>query len=749
MAAVACVLLSGAALAAPAEPLRLKLERELRDPRAGVPEQRPIFAIGDRVSSSIEGETTIEGNAELRRAGTIVRGDHILYREVDDELVATGHVRIVRDGAVIEGERLQLRIDASEGVFQSPSYELSQYNGRGSASRIDFLGPGQLGFTQATYTTCPLPDPDWYLRAESMRVDEDADEGTGRSASLHFKGRKIIGLPWIAFPLGEGRRSGFLAPSFSMNSRTGAEFTVPYYWNIAPNRDMTLYPRLSFRRGLQLGTEIRYLEPSQYGDLRAEYLPSDRVSGDPRYFWAWRSTFTNVGGWSGAANVKGVSDDNYFVDFSRTIVSSAERSLPRDIFLSRGFGDWTYLARMTKWQNILDARNAPPYERMPQFQARHLRNDVGGFDFATVFDATWFSRPLANAPEGLRVVANPSVSYPVLRPGWFVVPRVAVHASNYQLSQNTAQPLTIGRSLPTFSLDGGLVFERRANLFGGPAIQTLEPRLFFVRTPYRDQTSVPVFDSGAADFNFAQLFSTNTFVGDDRIADVNQLTAALVSRVIDPADGAERLRFALGQRIYFAQQRVALPGVTPPTDRRSDVLLAASGEFGHAHSFDSGLQWSVRDRRVPRLNFAWRYHPRDGRILNVGTRFQNNELGQVDVSWRWPVSAGWRALGRVNYSWLTKTIDPVTLALVTAKPGIIESLIGFEYESCCWGARVVLQRYVTAPSSITTTAFFLQFELKGLGRVGSNPFDILRRNIPGYQLPTDRPGPPDRYFGYE
>jgi LPS-assembly protein len=193
---------------------------------------------------------------------------------------------------------------------------------------------------------------------------------------------------------------------------------------------------------------------------------------------------------------------------------------------------------------------------------------------------------------------------------------------------------------------------------------------------------------------------------------------------------------------------VQIPGVDPRSDKRSDILVAASALLGPAMSFDAGMQYSVRDNKVPRLNLLWRYLPADGRILNAGVRYLRDQLGQVDTSWRWPVSARWMALGRINYSWLKHTIDPATLAPIEAKPGIIEAVAGFEYTEDCWATRFVMQRFVTAAGK-STTAFFIQLELSGLGRLGSNPFDILRRNIPGYRLPNDRPEQPSRFFGYE
>src|SRR5690606_38030870 len=296
----------------------------------------------------------------------------------------------------------------------------------------------------------------------------------------------------------------------------------------------------------------------------------DRVTDSSRYFFQLHNDFSDWGGWSGGWNVRGVSDDDYFVDYGRSIVSSSERLLPRVFHASRALpNDWTALVSVQTWQSILDARPGP-YERIPQVQLRNVVRDAYGFDLDTVLDATRFRAPTASMPEGWRALANPQLSYPIVRPGWFIVPKAQVHLTSYQIDSGFGEGFdrTASSAVPTFSIDSGLVFERPARFFGRDVTQTLEPRLFYARTPFRDQSDLPVYDTTVADFNFAQLFSENTFVGYDRIADVNQLTAAAVSRLIDPATGAERFRFAIGQRIHFSPQRVSIPGVEPRTDER-------------------------------------------------------------------------------------------------------------------------------------------------------------------------------------
>lgn len=730
----------------PDRPLRLISERVFGGAAGGDDAKRPIFASGNSITGSPQGTTKIQGGAEIRRGSTRVLGETIVFDQKTEQLEADGKVQISRDGTIFSGPSLKLNLATSEGVFLSPNYELLTNGGRGSADRVDFEGPGRVTLRGATYSACDCEEPDWFLKAESLTLNRDQRVGEARNTSLHFKGYKLLTMPVFWFPLTNDRQSGFLTPSLALTTRTGAEVVVPYYWNIAPNRDMTLYPRFMSRRGIQLGGDFRYLENNYDGSLRAEYNPDDRFTNSDRFQWSLQHRIKRLGKWEGGVNLNGISDDNYFVDYGRSIVATSERNLPREVWLTRNINNWNVLLKATQFRSILDARDAPPYQRTPQLRLSNLTRR-GGMDLSTVVDATYFTRRLGEHTEGLRVVVNPSASYPIITPGWFFVPKVSLHASAYRLRTNPGFNRNINRVVPTLSLDTGLIFERQTRFLGRQVTQTLEPRLYYSLTPYRDQSDIPVFDTGVSEFGFAQLFSPNTFVGDDRIADINQVTAALQSRVISPLDGAEQLRFAIAQRLYFNQRVVTIPGLQTRTDRRSDILLAASGNLGRGISFDSGIQFSLGDSKVPRFNLSWRYWPEEGKIFNLGVRFRRDELGQIDTSFQWPIGRNWTALGRINYSWIDQKINDAG-QLEPTRPGVIESVLGFQYSSCCWASRFVVQRFATAANT-RTTAFFIQLELNGLARIGTDPFTILRRNIPGFRDLRSQPNPQDRFSVYQ
>ena len=708
-----------------------------------------IFASADTVSGRSELEVTFEGNAVLRRDGSVINADRLTYNPTNDVLTGVGSVRISKEGTVLLGTELSLKLDTQEGYMNKTAYTLGSLGGRGFAEKIEFLGPDLIRAKNAFYTTCDPVNPDWQLRTDELTLDEITQQGRSTGSKLFFKNQQIAGAPFFFFPLGKGRQSGFLTPGFESNTRIGFGAVAPWYWNIADNRDATFSPRVMSKRGFQLGTELRFLEPTAAGEFRYEFNPRDQVTNSFRWLGTGRLNW-QMADWTANLSVKRISDENYLVDYGRSLLASSETRLPTDFNLTRSFGQWNVAVRALTWQNILDAKNSPSYEILPQIRVSTER-DIGGFKVATVFDATRFDIARATGKAvGWRAVANPSISYPIQTAGYFITPKISVHASEYSLNFNPDGPTSIQRVLPTFSLDAGLIFDRNTTWRGEAVQQTLEPRIFYVRTPFKDQSKIPVFvDTAASELNFAQLLAENNFVGNDRIADANQLTTMLLSRIIRSSDGAEKLRFAVGQRWYFSEQKVTIaPTELPRSDTRSDILFAAGGNLSSDLAFDAGMQYSVETAKIPRFNASLRYTPVKGNLINLGYRLSKaTELDQFDVSWRWHLENRWTVLGRLNYSF-ARNGTAVTLQGRTDKPGLVEAILGLEYDVDCWTSRFVVQRFVAADLKPTTQLFF-QLELKGFGQIGISPFDVLKRNIPGYQTPNEQRKSPSTFFGYE
>ncbi|MFL6674691.1 MAG: LPS-assembly protein LptD [Massilia sp.] len=712
----------------------LHAQTAARGPRVD-DQNAPVTINAEEITGRPDRQLNLDRNVEITRGQTGMTADTACYFRVEDEVTAKGNVKMWRFGDRYKGDALQLNLDTGKGWVLHPEYRLQLSNAQGGARRIDFLGEDVAVVTDGTYSTCEGPDPSWYLKSSTLRLDSGRDVGSAGKTIIYFKGVPIIGTPAMSFSLSGARRSGWLPPSIGVGSKGSGELLVPYYFNIAPNRDLTVFPRLMIDRGLQLGATGRYIGETARGpysgETHAEYLHHDKITGTDRWFVNSLHNQTLAPGWSYGWNARAASDDQYPSDFSRTVAASAERQLLRELRTDYNAQYWSFNARAQSYQVLQDpasvtnpALKVPrPYDRLPQLNFHAGRYDVlGGFDWAVDAEATRFSHPENTFVQGNRAVVVSQVSYPFVRPGYFVTPKVMLHASRYDLSNNDLDPANprrnqINRVLPTFSLDSGLVFERAASFFGQASTQTLEPRLFYVRTPFKNQEAIPNFDTAVAGFNYAQLFSENRFVGADRVSDANQATAALVSRFIQ-SNGAERLRLAVGSRYYFSDPRVRLNPNEPRNQSRSDALLAASGSISDTWSFDSGVQYDAQGRSLYSSNAGVQWQPAPMKVLNAEYRYQRDSFRNADLSGQWPLSMRWYGVGRVSYSLRDRKL--------------LESLIGLEYKADCWVFRMGAQRFVTAAQT-TSTPIFFQLELNGLSRLGfGNPLESFNKSIPGY-----------------
>jgi LPS-assembly protein len=768
VALVAFALLHGGAAHAQAEPpLVLKPSPTLRETIPGDTRNRlPTFLTGRSVHGTPDLDAVVEGDAQLRRGDTVITADRIEYNAQEDLARAQGNVHINRAGNVFEGPLLQLKVESFEGFFENPSFRLLRNGAYGDASRVDFLDDKRSIVHNGTYTTCrrkPGPDwtPDWILRANTIRIDEEDETGRASGGVLKFMNVPILPVPSVSFPLSDTRKSGLLPPTIGIDNLSGLELTLPYYWNIAPNRDATISPTLMTRRGVDLGGEFRYLEPSYAGKWRGNYLPNDPLRHEDRWGYAvqhQQGFATSAGPLALNLDLNRVSDDNYWRDFSRSSASLTQRLLANDGSLSWASGAFSLSARALRWQTLQDvtAPIVPPYDRMPQIVGRHVRSDLpGGLETSVEADYTHFvSDPLlTNQPNGKRGYALAQLARPWQTPGWFVTPKLQLNATQYEFGAplaNGANSAT--RTVPTFSLDGGLILERDASYFGRSFRQTLEPRAFYVYTPFRDQNSLPTYDSAQKDFNFATIYTENEFSGNDRIADNNKLTLGVSTRLLDPDSGAEAARFGTALRTRFEDQKVTLPGAVPISERLSDILFGASVNWAPPWSTDAMVQYNPEIGRSIRSTLGGRYSPGPYRVLSAAYRLQRGQSEQLDVGWQWPLNDLWRqkdetagpgrglgegrwySVGRLNWSLMDKRL--------------VDSIIGLEYDAGCWLGRIVLERLQSGTSTSNKRILF-QLEFVGFTRIGSNALQTLKENIPRYQFLREQITQPSRFSNYD
>ncbi len=677
--------------------------------------EKPVVVEADRIEGIGQQEVRAVGNAVLRQDDQSLSADLIIYHPPREDVFALGNVVVQRGGNVVRGPRLEYNLESQTGQMEAPVYQLELNNARGQARLFLFEGENRYRAKQASYTTCPVNRDDWYLRVADLEIDRNTNVGVARNVWLEFQDVPILYSPYVDFPLGKERKSGFLPPVIGTTTQGGAEVTLPYYWNIAPNRDATIAPRVIARRGLMLANEFRYLERGYNGEAKVDVLPNDQVSGGDRWALLLQHGHAFSPQLQGAVNFQRVSDNNYFRDLASSVTLTSQTNLPQEGSLSYAGEGWTALARAQKYQTLQDplAPITPPYDRLPQLLLQGLKPDVLGADLGLNAEAVRFEHPTLET--GARLVAYPTLSYPLRTAFAYLTPKAGLHYTRYDLDRPGSEA-SLSRSLPIGSVDTGLFLERPVSAFGQRFLQTLEPRLFYVYVPFRDQEKLPNFDSADADFNFAQIFTENRFTGSDRIGDANQLTVALTSRLLEPDSGAERLRFALGQRFRFEKPRVQLASPISPSNR-SDLLASVGGRLTQSWLFDASMQWNPSDNETEKLNLYARYHPEPGKVANVGYRFTRNALEQVDVSAQWPLSSRWQGVMRYNYS--------------LRESRVLDALAGLEYDAGCWSVRFVAQRIATAVDQ-ASNAFFVQLEFTGLGKIGADPIHVLRSSIPGF-----------------
>lgn len=732
---------------------------------AGPDADQPVKIEARKISGTVEDEARAEGDVELRRGGLLLKADRLTYRTEGDRAVAEGRVSVSREGSTFRGPRLELQVQTFEGFFLQPEFDIGRTKTGGRAQRIDFAGSSRFQATQPIYSSCPLDGsggPDWLLTARKLSVDLDANEGVAEGARLQFLGVPLLVWPRLSFPVTGDRKSGWLPPDFRLDSRSGAALGVPYYWNIAPNRDATLSPRLVTRRGAALDSEFRYLEPSFRGRLWLDWMPSDRLAGRARH--AVQSTHEGGLPWSAGSTggryewaVTRVSDDDWWKDFSTGALSWTPRLLPllaaAEQPLTLSALEAQAYVRTRRWQVLQSLTDpmASPYNRTLQAGVRgqgalpagldgEFELEFNRFDLPNVTGVAGFAGNSASAtrPNAHRLHLTGHLERAWRQPGGWLTPRLALNVAGYDLDQALPDGRQrLARAIPTFSLDGGLTFERSTTAFGRALRQTLEPRFLYVNTPWREQSPYLTFDSAGKDFNFSSIFTGNEFSGVDRVSDANQLNVGAVTRLVDAATGGELMRLGVVQRLLFSDQRIT-PDGQPFTGRASDLLVLGSTSVIPRWSLEGSLRWNAEDQAAVRSVVTARHDAGQSRLLNATYRYNRGLTEQWEFGWQWPLrwslgravpasaapapAAGcqrrWYSLGRMNYS--------------VRDQRVTDALVGFEVDAGCWTSRLFVEQQAAGRGQSTTRLMF-QLELAGLSRSAAGPLRVLKDNAAGFR----------------
>jgi LPS-assembly protein len=661
----------------------------------------------------IGGSAHLEGPITVRqgtRSMTARNGD---YNSTTQAFDVRGNVEYHDPLMSLAGEWATWNAEGG-GRFNKASFEIPSRPARGTADEIDFEANGELHLTRVEYTACPVGHRDWTLRAQRIDIDQAAQQGVGRHVRIDFKGVPLVYLPIVSFPVGDARKSGFLFPVVGQSNRNGFEVAAPWYWNLAPNYDATITPGYMSKRGLTLGGEFRYLTEASHGQFTSDWIPSDASTHRDRSL----VKFSEVSDLSGRlrfdTNLAHASDSNYFQDFGLGPEGTSVTYLQRAARLTYLDDHWRAIGLLEQFQTI-DQTITPedrPYTRAPEIALRGRWNQGNGLGFEIAANAVDFVR--STGVEGLRYGLSPTASFAWRAPAAYVVPAVGLQTVRYSLRNTAGGDTSPGVSAAIATIDAGLNFERDA----GRRVQTLEPRILYTYVPYRDQSTLPVFDTGLPDLSFVQLFRSQRYVGGDRISDANQLAVGATTRLVDAESGRQLLAATLGQVYYFTPPRVLLPTEQASAASSSDLVGQVEVSAYRHWNVQLGEQWNPHQQQSARSQLRLQYQPAPNKVANIGYRYRRGLLEQVEGSFSWPVAQSWNLYAREVYSLRDKTS--------------IESFGGFEYQACCWRVRLVARHYVSSRTGTRDTTLSLQLELNGLSSVGERADAFLARSIRGY-----------------
>ncbi|MDQ7076069.1 MAG: LPS-assembly protein LptD [Gammaproteobacteria bacterium] len=686
----------------------------------------------ERTFSAIKGVTELEGDVRLTQGDRLLLADRMKVDQLKQESRGSGHVTFRTPEYQLTAESALMSMNSAVAKFNGVTYRYPERHAQGRALQTRRDAQRVTYLQEATYSTCLASQEDWVVVAKEMVLDPNTEVGTAKHAYLKFKGVPFLYTPFFSFPLGESRKSGFLAPVIENSSSRGLEVNTPYYWNIKPQADATLTPRWMSERGTQILSEMRYLD--RWGDwhLDADYLDRDqKLNNEKRYFYRLRHKGLIDRRWHTSIDAGEVSDKNYFNDLGNRLSVATITHLERRADVAYHADRYVLSSRIQNFQTLDDSIAVAnrPYQRMPQlnFDGRFPALLQGSLKYDVDVELVRFDRE--ESDTGLRFDSTSKVSWPYRKTAGFFTPSLSVRHSQYALNLVAAGAQQIQRTVPLLSLDAGLYFDREPSSEGGP-LQVLEPRLYYLNAPFTSQDEIPLFDSSQLGFSYAQLFRNNRFTGGDRVGDANQLAAGLTYRLIDSDSGREMMSGSLGRIYYFADREVTLrPTQQVDEQPRSDLIAEAKGRFSRNWSVNTTFLINSETGNTDRADFQFRYRRDNEHIANIRYLFSQTAqekllTEQVDLAMRWPLSKQWRVMAHWNYS--------------LKEEKVLDSFAGLEYESCCWLLRLVGREFLNVVNGRilddqTQTALYAQLVLKGLAPVGQGPRKLLEDGIIGYR----------------
>jgi len=685
----------------------------------------------EQVQNAGNAISIFSGNVIIERNGLRLRADKVSHDKEAQKLELFGNIHADTENMALNASSGWMNMLTNEGEFIDSFYYMPDTGLMGNTPLFSISADQKTILRDTQFSTCPANKLDWHLDSGWLELDKNTATGTAKHTVFWISEVPVFYLPWIQFPLGDERRSGFMMPGMGSSSSSGFEISTPWYWNIAPNQDALITPTILSKRGQMLATEYRYLTHSSTGNLEFEYLTKDKeFNNEERYLVHFDNNSKIANNLNLNLLLKDASDTEYLKDLGSSISVTNATHLERNAKLDYASGPWQAGFMAQAFQTIDDdiALTDRPYKRLPQITLKGNDEllEMDNSYLQASLDTEWvdFEHEETIKEQGSRFHIYPKLSLPIEGNAWYIKPSAGYMFTQYDTTDITGNDVDLDSiGLSVLSLDSGLFFER--DISDSSFLQTLEPRLFYLNIPYEDQSLNPIFDTSEQDFSFASLFRENRFNGVDRIGDANQLTLALSSRIINKNTGRELFNMSIGQIYYFEDQQVSLDNSINTSDS-SDIITEIGGNLNKwkaRATFQWNTETDTSDKRSAQLSYA----ADEDAVFNIGYRFyrdpvnEADNLEQTDLSFAWPFTNNYSFLSRWNYS-LTDERD-------------IQSLAGLQYESCCWALRLIAQRYIIDDTADPyDKSIMLQFVLKGFGSItDKDTTSTLKHAILGYQ----------------
>ncbi|WP_396245096.1 LPS assembly protein LptD [Hafnia paralvei] len=747
---------------------------------SGNPNDLPVHIQADKSDANYPDNAVFSGNVNIEQGNSTLTADQVqldqkFLKDKSDPLrtvTATGNVNYSDNQVKLKGPNAWSNLNNKDTNVWQGDYQFVGRQGRGTADLMKTRAENRYTILEnGTFTSCLPGDNSWSVAGSEIIQDRQEEVAEIWNARFKIGPVPVFYSPYLQLPLGDKRRSGFLIPDFKYSSTDGVEFSLPWYWNIAPQVDATITPHYMENRGLQLQNEFRYLTVAGSGLMELDWLNQDKQYADDRlnknnisdaendkkrwlFYWQHSGVMDQV--WRFNVDYTKVSDPYYFNDLDSTHGSSTDGYATQKFSLGYAEQNWNATLSTTQFQVFADAGNSNSYRAEPQLDLNYYKNDIGPFDLHMYGQAVKFTNESDNQPEADRYHFEPTIDLPWSN-GWASVNTetklLATHyqqtvPDSYYTTNRSAAHLadSVNRVMPEFKVDSKVTFDRDMDWAQGYT-QTLEPRAQYLYIPYRDQSDIGVYDSTLLQMDYTGLFRDRIYSGLDRIASANQMSTGLTTRIYDDAL-VERFNASLGQIYYFERSRTGDETLSTDKDKDTGSLVWAGDSYWKITDhwgIRGGLQYDTRLNSVALGDAIMEYRKDAETMIQLNYRYASPEyvtamipryasndlynqgISQVGTIGSIPIADRWALVAAYYYD---------TNANQTA-----DSLVGLQYNTCCWSVGVNYERKITSwdstasqPNSKYDNKFSFTFALRGLGTNYSlGTADMLQKGILPYQ----------------